>query len=708
MFKDLRIGTKILVIILFTSLTALLSISIISYTEMLNLTQYSQNANIQLGITSSTKSQEALLSQAEAFLKKIAIEQANNINAVLYQVESELGAARDFTEKLYANPDNFIGYELPLPDKTEHGVAAAKYMLPIGVEKTQAIKSELRILSNAEYMLASLVAHNVNLDNIYMGTENGISYRYSSSSAYDKKYDPRKRSWYQDAFNNKREIVWLDTYLDPFGSIGVTAAMAFNNEQNKIHGVIATDITLDSITHIILNTKIGKAGYAFLLDNKGSYIAHPKYSEKNFEKSPSQKATGSWADVLEDMNQGKTGVDVATIDGSEKYIAYAPLPVSNWSLGIVVPIDEVTLPARETKVIIDQYIIEAQNYIHQTLSDILMDFIVLFTLCTMTLVFFAFIFSKTITKPLKQLLISAEHIGKGNLDNPIEETSKDEVGQLAKAFNAMAANLKQYITNLSTVIAEKESINSELNVAANIQNDMLPRIFPIFSDLDSVRIFAQMTPAKEVGGDFYDVFFIDEAKTKLCCIIADVSGKGVPASLFMVITKTILKSNISLGKNLQDAIIQANLLLAEDNNSCMFVTVFSSILDLSTGEFTYVNCGHNPPLLCRKGERFEYMNITPSLPLAATDFSPYMSEQIMLQAGDIIYMYTDGITEAMNKNNVIFSDNTLLNDLNLIPMHDALEPEEIDIFIRAKVEAFVDGANQSDDITTLVLKYTQK
>lgn len=707
MFKNLRIGTKILVVMLLTSLTALLSISFISYTEMLRLTQYSQNANIQLGITSSSQSQKALLDQAETYLAKIAEEQANNINAVLYQIQNELIVARDFTEALYANPKNFTGYTLPLPDQTSMGIPSSKYMLPFGVEKTPEIENELSILSNAEYMFAPLIANNINFNNIYLGTKNGISYRYSSSNAYDKEYDPRKRLWFQEAFEGKREIVWLDTYIDSFGAIGVTAAIAFNNAEDEIHGVIATDITLESIEHIIVNTKIGKAGYAFLLDNTGRYVAHPEYKENIFDVRPLETAKGRWADVLQEMSDGQKGVDIVSINDQENYVAYASLPTTGWSLGVIVPIDEVTLPARETKALIDQYTIQVQEYIHETLSDILMNFIVLFTLCTMTLVFFAFIFSKTITKPLKKLVISAEHIGKGNLDNPIEETSQDEVGQLAKAFNAMAANLKQYITNLSVAIAEKEYINSELNVAANIQNDMLPRIFPVFSDLENVKIFAQMTPAKEVGGDFYDVFFIDEAKTKLCCIIADVSGKGVPASLFMVIAKTILKSNISLGKSLQDAITQANMLLAEDNNSCMFVTVFSSILDLTTGEFTYVNCGHNPPLLCRKGERFEYMNITPSLPLAATEFSPYASEKIILRTGDIVYMYTDGITEAMNKDNVIFSDQTLVESINLIENHAALEPEKIDIFIRSKVEKFVDGANQSDDITTLVLKYTK-
>lgn len=708
MFKNIRIGTKILIIMLLTSLSALLIVFTISYTEMLNLTQYSQSANIQLGTASSAKSEEALLNQAEQYLIKIAGEQAANVNAILSQIEDEVLITRDYTDRIYAHPQNFEGIMVPLPDRTIKGVPSQKYTLAPGVNFNPSLEKEIKLLSNLEYLLAPLIKNNTHLSNIYVGTENGISYRYSTMNTFNTKYDPRTRDWYKKAMQNKGKITWLDTYLDISGFNVVTVSIAYENSQGELHGVLGTDISLENIEKNIINTQIGEDGYAFLVDHNAKFIAHPKYREESFEKDSLKTATGVRRELLLDMADGKTGLRIVPIEGVDYYVAYAPLPVVGWSLGITVPIDEVILPAKNIRSTIEQYTNTAQNYIHQTLSDILMQFIILFAACTLILLLFSFMFSRTITRPIKDLVTSAQDIGNGNLDNVIEIKNNDEIGQLAHSFNTMASNLKNYIENLSIAITEKEHINSELNVAASIQNDMLPRIFPVFSSLEQVKVFAKMTPAKEVGGDFYDIFFIDENKSKLCCIVADVSGKGVPASLFMVITKTILKSTLSANGNILDAINQANTLLAEDNNTCMFVTVFASILDTNTGHFEYVNCGHNPPLLCRKDGSFEFMKLNTSLPLAVIEFAPYVKEETTLNEGDIIYMYTDGINEAMNKDGVIYSDERLIESLNNIKDKEAIDPEKIDMLIRENVASFVGEADQSDDMTTLILQYTSK
>lgn len=704
MFNNIKIGTKILIIMLVTSLASLMVISVISYTEMLNLTKYSQDANIQLGITASGESQQALLNQAEEYLAKIAVEQAGNSDAILSQIEAELASVKDYLEGMYANPSNFVGYELPLPDENQMDVSSAKYMLPPGVEQTDLIEKELLLLSNAGFMLSAVLKNDENLDNIYLGTHTGISYRYSSSNAYNPDYDPRERDWFTQALLMEGEEIWLDTYVDPYGSIGVTCATTFNGADGKVAGVVATDITLTSLKQSIIETKIGDDGYAFLLDNKGEFIAHPDYESEDFKTNPLTTAEESFKETITEMSMGESGIKLAIIDDVESYIAFAPIETASWSLGVVVSIDKVTLPSKQTKEKIDAYTVTSQAHIHDTLSSILMRFIILFAVCTMVLVFFSFILSKTITKPLKKLVEGTKHIGNGNLDSQIEVLGSDEVGQLATAFNAMASNLKEYIDNLSVAIAEKERINGELSVAANLQNDMLPRIFPIFSDLDSLKIFAKMTPAKEVGGDFYDCFFVNESHTKLCCVMADVSGKGVPASLFMVIAKTILKTNLLADGSIVDAITRANTLLSEDNNSNMFVTTFASLLDLTTGRYEFVNCGHNPPLLGRSGDKFEYMKTRRTLPLAAMEETKYYVETIMLEPGDVVYMYTDGITEAMNEKSELFGNDALVDALNTATNWN---PEHLDNLVREVVEKFVGEAEQADDITTLSLQYNK-
>ena len=274
--RNLKIGTKILAVILVVSLFSLFFISVVSYTEMLNLTRYSTDANTQLGINSSEKSKEALKTQAEEYIVKIAKEQALKSDGVLAKVESEINSISEYLTSLYVNQGNFKGRKLPMVPDTIMGQVSSKYMLPPGVLHTPKLDKELALISNAEYIAAPIFKNNTLLNNIYLGTGTGISYRYSKSNAYNPSYDPRERGWYKSAMENGGHSTWVDTYLDVYGSICVTNAQTFYDEKRLPRGVVATDITLKSMQDDILSMKIGKTGYAFLLDNKGKIIAHPK------------------------------------------------------------------------------------------------------------------------------------------------------------------------------------------------------------------------------------------------------------------------------------------------------------------------------------------------------------------------------------------------------------------------------------------------
>ena len=701
MLRKVKISTKILTVMLVTSLSALLVITVISYTQMINLTTYSEDANTQLGITSSTQSRQALLDQAQPYLQKIVVEQANGFNATLTQVQTEIAGMRDYMQALYADPKNFSGSEIPAPAQTAMGVASPKYILAPGVSAA-SVAGELRLVSNAKYEFAGVLANDANLDNTYLGTATGISYRYSRSNAVNANYDPRERSWYKQAAASPDKVVWVDTYLDPYGSICVTCAAAYKGSDGQIAGVVATDITLKSMQQSILATKIGEGGYAFLLDNKAAYIVHPDYQTEGFNTEPLKTATGDWKTTLETMASGKTGVSRTEIDGKEYYVAYAPLNCTSWALGVTVPIDTVTAPADATKKEIDQYTDEAQTHIRDTLSDVLMRFIILFALCTVVFVVFAFVLSRTITNPIQKLVKSAERMGSGDLDTEIPVEGKDEIADLATAFNGMAKNLKAYIADFTAAEAEKERIGTELAVAGNIQDDMLPHIFPTFSELPQIAIFAKMIPAKAVGGDFYDCFFLNPEQTRLCAVIADVSGKGVPASLFMVIAKTLIKTNILAGSDPAEAVNRVNDLLNEDNSSCMFVTAFVCIIDTEKNELTYINCGHNPPLLgnCEKG--FHFMQLDKTFPLAIFPGNGYLSHTTAFGPGDVLYLYTDGITEASNEAGALFGNEALHQTLNNAGTSD---PETLDNIVRGAAADFVAGAEQADDMTTLVIYF---
>jgi sigma-B regulation protein RsbU (phosphoserine phosphatase) len=277
---------------------------------------------------------------------------------------------------------------------------------------------------------------------------------------------------------------------------------------------------------------------------------------------------------------------------------------------------------------------------------------------------------------------------------------RNETGILAGVFQKMVLDLETYIENMTKATAEKERIGAELSIATKIQASMLPRIFPPFPDRNEFDIYASMLPAKEVGGDFYDFFMV--GTNKLAVVIADVSCKGVPAALFMVVAKTLIKYNAQEGKPLKEVFDTVNNLLCENNDAGMFVTAFMGILDIPTGKFSFVNAGHNAPLIKRVDGKYEFLKIKPALILAAFEGTAYREDETDLLPGDMLYLYTDGVTEAMNTENELFSDPRLLETANRYKDCDVKELLES---IKKEVDLFANGAEQADDVTMLALRY---
>ena len=243
---------------------------------------------------------------------------------------------------------------------------------------------------------------------------------------------------------------------------------------------------------------------------------------------------------------------------------------------------------------------------------------------------------------------------------------------------------------------------AELNVASHIQKNMLPCIFPPYPEREEFDIYATMMPAKEVGGDFYDFFLIDP--DHLAIVIADVSGKGVPAALFMVIAKTLIKNNTAGMTEPKGIFEKTNDQLCENNEEGMFVTAFMGILEISTGVFSFVNAGHNPPLLKRKGQQYDWLSVKPGFILAGMEGMKYQQESITLSEGDELYLYTDGVTEAMNLEEELFTDQRLKEALN---RHRELELKELLASMKQEIDQFANGAKQADDITMLALRINE-
>ena len=328
------------------------------------------------------------------------------------------------------------------------------------------------------------------------------------------------------------------------------------------------------------------------------------------------------------------------------------------------------------------------------------------------LIAFLMILRRKVIRPIDQLTQATGAFIQNNEEELAEGTATvnvpeirtgDEVEVLADSFRKMEEDIISYLRGFMAVTAEKERIGAELNVATQIQADMLPRIFPAFPERREFDIYATMDPAKEVGGDFYDFFLVDE--DHLAVVIADVSGKGVPAALFMVIAKTLIKNHAQNRDTPGAVFTQTNEQLCEGNDAGLFVTAWMGVLEISTGQFVYVNAGHNPPLLKRAGGQFEWLKSRPGFVLAGMEGIRYRENTLQLEPGDELYLYTDGVTEATNSSQELFGEERLqaaLNEEPDLPVHKLLPK------IKGCIDAFVGEAEQFDDITMLGLHYMER
>ncbi len=319
----------------------------------------------------------------------------------------------------------------------------------------------------------------------------------------------------------------------------------------------------------------------------------------------------------------------------------------------------------------------------------LLGLLILFVLCT-TVIY-------RLVRPLRLFAESAMGIANGNLDTPLPDIkSEDELKQLHRAFEYMQTSLKQYIEDLKVTTATKEHMQSELTIAHNIQMGMIPTSFPKHPEFG---IFASMEPAKQVGGDLYD-FLVDN--NELFFIVGDVAGKGVPASLYMAVTRTLFRNLAGNYQSAANVVREINHAIASTNESCVFVTLFVGVLDLKTHLLTFCNASHNPPILIPEDGPCSYLDVIPQVPVGIVDRFSYEEQQINLAPGASLLLYTDGLTERVNNANELFGEDRLLAEASMCKGVDA---EQSVTFIKRRVDSFAEGAEQNDDITMLFLNH---
>ncbi|MBN2808456.1 MAG: SpoIIE family protein phosphatase [Deltaproteobacteria bacterium] len=511
-------------------------------------------------------------------------------------------------------------------------------------------------------------------------------------------YDYRFHDWYQIPEVIDQPL-WSEPYFGESGGIVMTSySVPFYRKSNgakKFAGIVCVDLSLNWLRNIVSSLKIGESGYAFLITRNGTFVTHPDsalvmnetiFSVAEARKRPEIRALGRRMIAGEKGFTAIAGMTDDMTEGRKYWLVYTPLPANGWSLGVLFPQDELMA--------------DIQNLTRIMLGLGLGGFF-LIMLVILTI-------SGKITKPLRALATSADEIATGDLDTPIPASnSGDEVGRLTRSFVGMQQSLKEYIKNLTATTAAKERIESELNIAREIQMGILPKIFPAFPNLPEFNLYATIKPAREVGGDLYDFFMIDDQH--LCFTVGDVSGKGVPAALFMAITQTLIKTQIKTQPRLSAAatLQQVNNDLARDNPSLMFVTLFLGILNIVSGELEYCNGGHNSPYRLTPGnpKALQELPTTDGIALGVMEEFAFSATCLTLAPGEALFIFTDGVTEAMNPRDELFTEARL--EKILLPL--AKQPvREIADQVMQEIDHFAEGAPQSDDITMLVLRYSGK
>ena len=605
---------------------------------------------------------------------------AENISIRLEQYAGYTAGCANHIHEMYCNPNHYHPSAVNWADPANDGVfVMQKTLRDLNVDEA-AILQEERLLGNLESIFTSMHGSDNDLISMYyLATESGLMLGFDAQSALkaaNHYYDYSDKEWYTKA-RDQGSVIFTDIYEDGYGrGLTVTCAAPFYNESDQFAGVIAMDILVEDVFEELLQVEMDNT-FVMLADNQGQLISSDLDCVSIFDDPTLDEET-----TAKIMN-GESGIAL-----TEKgyYCAYAPIEAASWHYCLCI---------NEHDMLQILYIMKA--------AIILMN--ILFVIAVIIIIIVIMVSSRKsarkLTTPLIDLGKDAQKISEGDFDHHAIVHDNDEIGDLAKDFNSMAAALKQYIEDIKKVTAEKERIGAELNVATQIQADMLPRIFPAFPDRQEFDIYATMDPAKEVGGDFYDFFLIDE--THLALVMADVSGKGVPAALFMVIAKTLIKNRALMGKGTPSEILyDVNNQLCEGNDAELFVTVWLAIIDLETGKGIAANAGHENPAVRRKDGTFELIKNRHSPAVATMEGLRFREHEFELFPGDTLFVYTDGVAEATNAQNQLYGTDRMVDVLN---KYGEAPLQEMLLGVRHDIDDFVGEAPQFDDITMLGMRY---
>ncbi len=560
------------------------------------------------------------------------------------------------------------------------------------IQRIDAKKSLMALIERVKLLYGSSVAWEpavVGKDTIYNAP---YMYRQGDSILFKNLSQDAYKYHLQDWYTIPKKLnkpVWSEPYFDQGGGdrLMVTYSVPFYKMEGgkKIfNGVVTADLSLRHLQELISSIQFYEKGYALLITEKGKIVTHPDIDYRE-DKSvinmldyvKDEKMLG----IIKRMMKGEN--DFVSLDGivfKEKvhpdWMSFAPIPSTGWSVAIL--FDE--------------------SDIYAGLHDLMLKLIIIGIGGLLALALIIVLRSRKITKPLKLLAEATKELGAGNLDKELPEINTgDEVAEMGSSIKSMQQDLITYIENLKKTTAEKEQIESEIKIASQIQMSMLPQEAPLPALINNYAVKGYLHPAKEVGGDFYD-FII--AGSKLYFAIGDVSGKGVPAALFMAKAITLFRAKAEKNLEVNRIAFEMNNDLSKYNERAMFVTFFIGMLNHQTGQLEYCNAGHNPPYIQDGSKPVEALQMAHGLPLGLMSDKSYGNDEIKIADTSRIIMFTDGVTEAENSKQDLYGEERLLE---LLKKQPDTNNEQLIKLLLEDLQSFVGDADQSDDITLLIL-----
>ena len=539
-------------------------------------------------------------------------------------------------------------------------------------EKTilQLFENYPESLGGGIWFKAYIVYPNKKLSCIY-AYRNNQNQIVLDNSFESEEYNYLEQNWYKEILpqiSKEDNIEWSFPYFEKEGSdtLMITAGSGMYDDAGNLIGISTVDWEIDSVIKSIDKIKPTPNSFALFGDPTADYII--AYTDKTVNQ---KELIGKSLKNIPWYNKNLINVTYMTYQ-DKVYIPYVKTLDNGMEIIVCVPKVELFTNIVKSVSILCALLIIMAGIISSLLYSGL---------------------KNNILKPIGKLIYIANKIGRGDTNIEIAIEKPEEFAKLASTFNKMTTDIK-------AITRDKERINSELAIAKSIQTSSLPDIFPPFPDRKEFDIYASMIAAREVGGDFYDFYFTDD--NHFMFLIADVSGKGIPAALFMMTTKTLINNLSMVEHDPKKLITQINKKICANNKNNLFITMFAAIVDVNTGEMSCINCGHNPPVIKQGNNNYEYMNVNPNFALGVIEDADFEIYETKLEQGDSIYLYTDGITEAFNNNNEMYGEDRLLKCINSTKNKNV---EDLVQTIISDVNAFAGGIMQSDDMTMLIYQH---